>query len=118
MQHKNHKNPLTIVCLLIFFFLVTSALTFYNIGQKSQNPVQVTNTNTNIVGSNINVKEVEKININTCSKEALESLPGIGETLASRIIKNRPYIDIYELLKVDGLGEKTLEQIKESVVVK
>jgi DNA uptake protein ComE-like DNA-binding protein len=59
--------------------------------------------------------EVQKININTCSKEALESLPEIGEVLAERIINNRPYKDVYELDKVKGIGPETINVLKEQV---
>lgn len=56
------------------------------------------------------------ININTSSVQALESLPGIGEVLAVRIIQGRPYKDLYELDRVKGIGPKTIEGLKGEVV--
>jgi Holliday junction resolvasome RuvABC DNA-binding subunit len=39
-------------------------------------------------------------------------LPGIGEKMANRIIENRPYKTPKDLLKVPGIGPKTLEKIE------
>lgn len=55
------------------------------------------------------------ININTASAQALQRLPGIGETLAERIVAEReangPYADIWDLTRVSGIGEKTVRAI-------
>ena len=59
-----------------------------------------------------------KININNCSVEALESLPGIGTVLAERIVQGRPYIDIYALDRVKGIGPAKIEAIKDKVTTK
>jgi len=66
------------------------------------------------------VKEDEsatRLNLNTASREALEALPGIGPTLAGRIVKARPYRSVEDLLRVKGIGEKTLEGIRALVAV-
>ena len=63
-------------------------------------------------------RDSSKININTSSVEALESLPGIGNVLAVRIIQGRPYVDVYELDRVKGIGPKTIEKIIDKVVAK
>ena len=56
------------------------------------------------------------VNINTASKKELDALPGIGETLAQRIIDyrsaNGPFSTVDELTKVKGIGAKTLEKLK------
>lgn len=63
-------------------------------------------------------RDTPKININTSSVQALEALPGIGNVLAVRIIQDRPYVDVYELDRVKGIGPKTIEKIIDKVVVK
>lgn len=59
------------------------------------------------------------ININTATKEELESLPGIGPSLAQRIIdyreENGGFRDINEIKLVSGIGEKMYEKIKEFI---
>ncbi len=61
----------------------------------------------------------EKININTASKEELIMLPGIGETLAKRIINYRntygPFKSIEEIMEVKGIGEGTFNKVKDKV---
>lgn len=58
----------------------------------------------------------EKININTATSTDLQSLKGIGEVYARRIIEyrvqNGGFDSINELVNVKGIGEKRLENIR------
>ena len=62
-----------------------------------------------------------KININTASAGMLETLPNIGSVLAQRIvdyrIENGNYTTLDDLLLVEGIGEKRLEEIREYITV-
>jgi competence ComEA-like helix-hairpin-helix protein len=62
-----------------------------------------------------------KININTASAGMLETLPNIGTVLAQRIvdyrIENGNYTTLDDLLLVEGIGEKRLEEIREYITV-
>ena len=52
------------------------------------------------------------IDINRASQEELESLPGIGQVIARRIIEGRPYRTVDDLRRVKGIGEKRLAEIR------
>ena len=72
--------------------------------------------------NDLNIEDTSgKININTCTKEALISLPGIGEVTASKIIEYRestPFKNIEDIKSVSGIGEKKFQAIKELIIVK
>jgi len=51
------------------------------------------------------------IDLNHASQKQLESIDGIGPVRARKIIAGRPWGSVDELLKVSGIGKKTLEKI-------
>lgn len=63
-----------------------------------------------------------KININTADTTELQKLSGIGPGKAKSIIdyrnKNGPFRSVDDLLNVSGIGEKTLEKIRDEIVVR
>lgn len=65
--------------------------------------------------------EGQKINLNLATAADLETLPGIGEVLAQRIIEHResngPFTSVDELVEVSGIGEARLEDIRDRVTV-
>lgn len=62
-----------------------------------------------------------KVNINTASAAELETLPRIGPKVAQRIIdfrtKNGAFKRIEEIMKVQGIGEKVYENLKDLITV-
>ncbi|MDI9636939.1 ComEA family DNA-binding protein [Kamptonema cortianum] len=61
------------------------------------------------------------VSINSASQTELESLPGIGPTLATRIIEYRTvnggFRSIEDLMQVKGIGQKLYDRIKFLVVL-
>jgi competence protein ComEA len=68
-------------------------------------------------------KETGKsVNINTAGQSELEQLPGIGPSLAKKILdfrqKNGQFKTPNDLMAVPGIGEKKFEQLKNLITVK
>ena len=61
------------------------------------------------------------VNINTAEAQELCLLPGIGETIAARIIDYRKAHGLFnntdEIMNVSGIGAKTYEEIKSYITV-
>lgn len=72
-------------------------------------------------GSTTSTKN-EKININKATEEELDTLPGIGESTAKKIIEYREekgtFKNIEELKEVSGIGDAKFDKIKDLVTVK
>ncbi|MEK7534457.1 MAG: ComEA family DNA-binding protein [Patescibacteria group bacterium] len=58
-----------------------------------------------------------QININTASINELDGLSGVGLVTAQKIIDNRPYATINDLVSKKVVGNKVFEQIKEKIIV-
>lgn len=63
-----------------------------------------------------------KVNVNRADEAALQTLSGIGPAKAAAIIQDREengaFKTVDELTRVSGIGEKTLENIRDQVTVK
>ena len=62
----------------------------------------------------------ELVNINTADLAALQTLPGVGPSIAQSIIDNRPYAAIEEVSRASGIGEpgsSSYEKIKDLITV-
>ena len=61
-------------------------------------------------------KPSELVGLNSSSAEQLEQLPGVGPVMAERILEfrnaNGPYKKIEDLLKVRGIGDRTLTKLR------
>ncbi|MGL5615344.1 MAG: helix-hairpin-helix domain-containing protein [Sarcina sp.] len=72
-------------------------------------------------GNSSKESDSKKININKASKEELMTLTGIGEVKAESILSYREskgaFKSIEELAKVDGIGIKTVEKLKEKITL-
>lgn len=66
-------------------------------------------------------KAVKMININRADEKELDALPGIGPTMAKRIVDHRnekgKFSSIEELKEVQGISEKKYEKLKGYITV-
>ena len=62
-----------------------------------------------------------RIEIDSASAELLEALPGVGEYRAGKIVEAREKLGgfrtVDDLMNVDGIGEKTLEMLRDYAYV-
>lgn len=75
----------------------------------------------NITRSNTNIDtSSDKVNINSASKDELETLNGIGPVIAQRIIEHRSisrFESIEDIMSVKGIGNAIFEKIKDKITV-
>jgi competence protein ComEA len=57
------------------------------------------------------------LNINTASQSELEALSGIGPVTASKIISDRPFTSLEDLLSKKAISKATYEKIKDQISV-
>ena len=64
-------------------------------------------------------QDEKKVSLNQATTGELETLPGIGPSKAAAIIKYREEVGAFksidELTNVSGIGEKTLEKLRDSL---
>ena len=65
--------------------------------------------------------QARPVDINTADGAAFESVPGIGKSLSQRILafreKNGPFESVDDLLKVQGIGEKSIQKLRPYLMV-
>jgi competence protein ComEA len=63
-----------------------------------------------------------QVDLNSATAAELETLPGVGPALAERILAHRAshgrFSSVEDLLAVSGIGEKTLERLRDKVTVR
>lgn len=68
-----------------------------------------------------NIEEIEQgnalISINTASKDVLDTLPGVGPATADKIVAERPYLNLEELLTKKVVGKNVYEKIIERIAL-
>lgn len=73
------------------------------------------------VNNQSELKTKEKININSASEDELDTLPGIGPSIAKKIIdyrnENGKFSSIEDLKNVSGIGEAKFSDIKDSITI-
>lgn len=63
------------------------------------------------------VSNAKQINVNSATQAELEALPGIGPVTASKIISDRPFQTIDELINKKVVSKATYEKIKDLITL-
>jgi competence protein ComEA len=102
---QSHQRSLLV--LVSSFLLMTASYWFYLGGHRGQ-LIEIDRAEP------LSVKYL--VDVNKADWPEIVQLPGLGETLARRILSDRqengPFRDIDDLNRVDGIGLRTLERVR------
>lgn len=92
-----------------------------SLNQNSSNNITGKNTNNNQAGDKIDGQNSDKVNINTASIQELDTIPGVGEATANKILnyreENGDFKSIEDIKNVNGIGDKKYENMKDLICV-
>ena len=90
--------------------------------EETTNKTENYTVSSELDNNNSSNTQQNKININTATQEQLETLPGIGPSIATKIINYRKekgkFKNIEDIKQVSGIGESKFEKIKNYITVK
>jgi competence protein ComEA len=110
----NGKIRFTWIAAVVAAFALTAS-TF-----AAQQVTENENTTNKVSHSRVSASrdsKSKKVNINTASKSELESLPGVGPSIADNIIAARPFKTVRDLKTVTGIGDQRFNEIQPHVTV-
>ena len=116
------KKPGFGILAAVTLIFAAFVLGFFAGRNLNRTPVQIQTLPDATVAAEETISPTEAglIDVNTADAALLQTLPGIGEVIAQRIIDyreaNGPFRSVGELTKVDGIGEKKLEGIWDLVI--
>ena len=106
------------ICLLFLFLLVGIIIGRHT---NTDYVTLTTQADNSINTQDVALENLGKLNINHATSDELQTLNGIGEVLAERIVayrlENGPFVSVYDLMNVEGIGEKTIREISDCIYV-
>lgn len=117
MEYGKLSRVLSLLCALL---LVVTGCWLWAVAQPHQ-PPPTARAILDDRGAVMDGKEflyLAAVNVNTADEKTLQSLPGIGEVLARRILDYRgeygEFASIDDLDQIQGIGAKKLQQLHET----
>jgi comEA protein len=108
--------------VLCGMLLLGSGLLYFQVNNKHSDIVIVSggmNKHYSMDEMRRKLHEQRKISINNATKKVFENVPGIGPSLADRIVdyrvKHGGFGALSDLQKVNGIGEKKMKQMKDFI---
>lgn len=113
------KTPqITLISITAAFICV---LTGIFIGRNTTGNIILHPDDSTVSSEYASSKTSGKLDLNTATASQLQMLPGIGQVLAQRILtyrqENGPFTTTEELMNVDGISTKRLEEILDYITV-
>lgn len=122
---KSAKTEKILLAVTTLFLCVLLGL-YWRDRQAALTPGVVTETELEVPQEDFipeppEVPAMTKVHLNTATEAELTTLPGIGETLARRIVEYReahgPFETAEEMMEVSGIGEKKFAELRDLVIV-
>jgi DNA uptake protein ComE-like DNA-binding protein/uncharacterized RDD family membrane protein YckC len=114
-QSRSEKNALVLV---IPRWLVFSALALIVLlSLNTPRDARLSSSKISKPDESTEVRRPSIVNVNRATLAELEALPRVSERIALAIIDGRPYSSVDDLIRVYGIGPKTLENIRPFVKV-
>ena len=112
------KSEIILLGLTAVFLCALAGLSLRD--RQDRVPGVVIETEAEVPGGEI-APDFPPVDLNTATAEELDTLPGIGESLARRIIAyreaNGPFGSIEEIMEVSGIGEAKFAELEDRVTV-
>jgi DNA uptake protein ComE-like DNA-binding protein len=104
----NRKVLVSLCTLLVAVLLITLSPAQTSSGSDQSNSTAASKKSS--------AKSATKIDLNSATKDELQTLPGIGDATADKIIAGRPYKAKSELVTKKIVPKSTYEKIKGQVI--